>query len=657
MSQESKKSLATEQEARQVAEAARETEWKNRSFARGLYNGNLDLSLVHPLPKPDPEVEARAQPFLEKLEEFTRTQIDGDAIDRERWVPQEVLDGLAEIGAFGIKIPTEYGGLGLSQYQYNKALAIVGSRCASTGAFLSAHQSIGAPQPLLYFGTEEQKRKYLPRLAAGELSAFALTEQDVGSDPANLSTHAELSDDGEHWILNGTKLWCTNGPRADIIVVMVRTPAREGVRSRKPITAFIVETAWEGVEVAQTCSFMGLNGLSNGVLTFDNVKVPKENLLWGEGRGLKLALITLNTGRLSIPAFCAGGAKAALLVSRQWAAERFQWGAPVGKHGAVAQMLGKMAANTFALDSVVQLTALMADAKTFDIRLEAAIAKMWNSEVSFDLLDDAIQIRGGRGYERADSLRERGEHPYPLERGFRDSRINLIFEGSSEIMRLFIAREAVDSHLSVAGDLIDPKAPTGRRLAALVRSGLHYAVWYPSRWLTWGRWPRYREFGPLAKHLRYANRTAGRLARSIFYAMIRFGPGLERKQAVLGRIVEIGAELFVMVATTVHAKALVDKTPSDRSPYQLADLFCRHARTRIRERFRHLFANNDAVTYRVAQDAMKGTFEWLEEGLVTTDWAPHADDEADDESTGEGAPAASQREPNSASIREPAGHA
>tara|TARA_Y100001947_G_C10345961_1_gene307761 strand:+ start:100 stop:1635 length:1536 start_codon:yes stop_codon:yes gene_type:complete len=511
----------------------------------------------------------------------------------------------------------------------------------------------------LYFGTEEQKRKYLPRLASGALSAFALTEQDVGSDPANLSTHAELSDDGEHWILNGTKLWCTNGPRADIIVVMVRTPAREDVRSRKPITAFIVETAWEGVEVAQTCTFMGLNGLSNGVLTFNDVKVPKENLLWGEGKGLKLALITLNTGRLSIPAFCATGAKGALLVSRQWAAERFQWGAPVGKHGAVAQMLGKMTANTFALDSVVELTALMADAKTFDIRLEAAIAKMWNSETSFKVTDDAIQIRGGRGYERADSLRERGEYPFPLERGFRDSRINMIFEGSSEIMRLFIAREAVDSHLSVAGDLIDPRAPMSRRLAALVRSGRHYAVWYPSRWLTWGRWPRYGEFGPLAKHLRYANRASGRLARSIFYAMIRFGPGLERKQAVLGRIVEIGAELFVMVATTVRAKALVDENPSDRSPYQLADVFCRHARTRIRERFRHLFANDDVVTYQVAQDAMKGTFEWLEEGLLTADWAPQPDVGAGDGS-GEGAPASEEKpdgEPDSAPVREPAGHA
>jgi alkylation response protein AidB-like acyl-CoA dehydrogenase len=509
----------------------------------------------------------------------------------------------------------------------------------------------------LYFGTEEQKRKYLPRLAGGELSAFALTEQDVGSDPANLSTHADLSEDGEHWVLNGTKLWCTNGPRADIIVVMVRTPAREGVRGRKPISAFIVETAWEGVSVEQTCTFMGLNGLSNGVLKFDNVKVPKENLLWGEGKGLKLALITLNTGRLSIPAFCATGAKAALLASRQWSGERFQWGAAVGKHGAVAQMLGKMTANTFALDAVVELTALMADAKTFDIRIEAAIAKMWNSEVAYKIFDDAVQIRGGRGYERADSLRERGEHPYPLERGLRDSRINLIFEGSSEIMRLFIAREAVDSHLSVAGDLIDPEAPMRRRFAALMRSGLHYAVWYPSRWLTWGWWPRYGEFGPLAKHLRYANRAAGRLARSIFYAMIRFGPGLERKQAVLGRIVEIGAELFVMVATAVHAKALVDENPSDRSPYELADLFCRHARMRIRERFDHLFANHDAETYRVAQEAMKGTFEWLEKGLVTADWIPQ-DSKAEDEATG----AADSRaefpgDPDRASVPEPAGRA
>ncbi len=627
MSQESKSheatsSLASVDEARQVAEAARETEWKNRSFARGIFVGRLDLDVVYPPPQPDPELEARAKPFLKALEEFTRTHIDGDAIDRDRWVPQEVLDGLAELGAFGIKIPREYGGLGFTQYHYNKALAIVSSRCASTGAFLSAHQSIGVPQPLIYFGTEEQKRKYLPRLAAGELSAFALTELDVGSDPANLSTTAELSDDGEHWILNGEKLWCTNGPRADIIAVMARTPPREGVRSRKPISAFIVETAWEGVEVGHICSFLGLNGLSNGVLLFNNVKVPKDNLLWEEGRGLKLALVTLNTGRLSIPAFCAVGAKAALLVCRKWSKERFQWGAPIGKHDAVAQMLGKMAANTFALDAVVELTALMADTKGFDIRLEAAIAKMWNSETSYEVIDDAVQIRGGRGYERADSLRARGEYPYPIERALRDGRINLIFEGSSEIMRLFIAREAVDSHLSIAGDIIDPRAPLGRRIKALFRAGVFDAGWYPSRWLTWGRWPRYREFGPLATHLRFARRASARLARSIFHAMVRFGPGLERKQAVLGRIVEIGSEIFVMVATCTRAQVLVRDRPTDRSPYTLANLFCLQARERIDDRFRRLFRNNDASTYDVAQEAMKGTFSWVEEGMVDEDWVP-----------------------------------
>ncbi|RMH18663.1 MAG: DUF1974 domain-containing protein [Gemmatimonadetes bacterium] len=624
MSDADRATHASEQEARQVAEQARETEWEHHSFARELFDGRLRLDLLDPFPAVDPEEEARAKEFLERLEAFAREHIDGDAFDRERHVPEHVLRGLAELGAFGIKIPPEYGGLGLSQRSYNKALMIVGSRCATTGAYLSAHQSIGVPQPLIYFGTEEQKQKYLPRLAKGAISAFALTEPEVGSDPANMSTTADLSEDGRYWILNGEKLWCTNGPRAEIIVVMARTPAPEGSDGRRPISAFIVETDWEGVEVAHECSFMGLNALSNGVLRFNNVKVPRENLLWKEGRGLKLALITLNTGRLSLPAFCAAAGKGALQVSRRWAAERVQWGAPVGKHDAIAQKLGWMASHTFALESVVEVTSRMADAKKFDIRLEAAIAKMWNSEIGWRIVDDTVQIRGGRGYERADSLRARGEKPYPVERMFRDMRINLIFEGSSEIMRLFIAREAVDTHLSVAGDMIDPRAPTGRRLAALLRAGLHYLWWFPSRWLSWGRWPRYAKYGPLAEHLRYVHRTAGKLARSTFYAMVRFGPGLEKRQAVLGRLVEVGAELFVQTATCLWAHERLRQNPGDRSPLTLADLFCRHSRGRIQDRFDHLFANHDASTYRVAQRALSGEFAWLEEGIVDVEAPPPA---------------------------------
>lgn len=610
-----KNKLSSELESREVAESAREQDWEKKSFARALFEGRFDLDLVYPHPEPDPEEQARGAVFLERLHAFARDHIDGDAIDRNGWVPQEVLDGLAELGAFGIKISQEFGGLGLSQLTYNRALEIVSSRCGATGAFLSAHQSIGVPGPIQKFGTREQKERYLPRLAKGALSAFALTEPDVGSDPANMSTTAELSEDGSHWILNGEKLWTTNGPRAEIIIVMARTHAPQGSK-RKPITAFVVETEWEGVETVQECHFMGLRGLSNGIIRFTNVKVPRENLVWGEGKGLKLALITLNVGRLALPAFCAAAGKASLEMSRDWAASRVQWGRPVGHHDAVAQMLGKMAADTFALEAVVELTALMADSDRYDIRLEAAIAKLWGTELGWDLVNDALQVRGGRGYETHDSLAARGEVPYPIERSLRDMRINTIFEGSSEIMRLFIAREAVDMHLSIAGDLVDPRAPLGAKVKAAAKAGLHYAWWYPTRFFGWSAWPRFGDFGPLATHLRFVERTSRKLARSTFHAMLRFGPGLEKRQAVLGRIVDVGAELLVMTAVVVRARMLVERGDDTSGANALADLYCRGARRRIKDRFRDLFDNDDTRTYRVARRFLEGEFEWLERGIV-----------------------------------------
>ena len=608
--------LSDARESREVAEGARQDSWEKRSFMKELFGGRLSLELVHPHPAQDPEEAARAAPFLESVRRFVERHVDGDAIDRDGWVPDFVLQGLAELGAFGIKIPREYGGLGLSQTSYNRALALVASRCASTAAFLSAHQSIGVPTPLVLFGTEEQKREYLPRAARGELSAFALTEALVGSDPANMSTFAELAPDGTHYILNGEKLWTTNGPRSDLLVVMARTAPREGVRGKRPISAFIVETGWPGVEVGQICRFMGLNGISNGVLHFHDVKVPRENLLWGEGLGLKLALITLNTGRLALPAFCAAAGKGLLRACRAWANERVQWGAPIGRHDAVAQMLGRMAAETYAMEATVELAAAMSGLGTLDIRLEAASAKLWHSEKTWELVNDAVQIRGGRGYETADSLKQRGEDPFPVERALRDSRINLIFEGSSEIMRLFIAREAVDEHLAVAGAAIDPRMPAATRAAAFFRAGLHYAWWYPRRWLGWGRWPRYRSFGPLAGHVRFANRASRRLARTLFHAMVRFGPGLERRQAVLGRLVDIGGDLFVMTSSCVRAMKLVRDEPGDRTPYELADAACKLARRRIRANFRAVFRNDDTDVYRVARAAMDDHYGWLERGIV-----------------------------------------
>ncbi|HEX7051251.1 MAG TPA: acyl-CoA dehydrogenase family protein [Longimicrobiales bacterium] len=603
----------SEREARAVAEAAREKEWVKPSFMRELFLGRLRLDLIESVAPPDPDAEARTAAFLSRLEPFLYDKVDPSEIERTGRIPPHVIDGLRELGAFGMKIPLEYGGLGLSQRGYNHAIARISTRCAALGVWLSAHQSIGVPQPLKMFGTDEQKRKYLPRLAQGAISAFALTEPDVGSDPARMSATAEPTEDGD-FVLNGEKLWCTNGPVADVMVVMARTPARDG-NARRGITAFIVESDWPGVEVVHRCEFMGLRGIENGVIRFRNVRVPRENVLWGEGKGLKLALITLNTGRLTIPATCTAAGKWCLRVAREWSIERKQWGAPIGKHDAIAQKLGEMAGLTFAMESISELSAAMADAGDYDIRLEAAVAKMFNSEAAWRVVDETMQIRGGRGYETAESLAARGEEPIPVERAMRDLRINMIFEGSSEIMRLFIAREAVDPHIQRAGALFEPESSLGAKARSALGLAVHMSGWYAGNVIGWGHWPRYADFGPLAPHLRYADRTARRLARTLAFLMARHGPALEKRQALLFRLVDVGAELFAMAATCVRANASYRSNPSERGPLVLADLFCRGARRRIARHFDAVAHNDDVFTYRVAQQVLAGEHRWVEEGL------------------------------------------
>ena len=606
--------LASEKEARDVAEAARESEWAGASFAQELFLGRFRLDLIHPHPPDDPEEARRAKPFLDRLRAFM-DKVDSEEIDRTGHIAEELVQELRDMGAFGIKIPREYGGLGLSQMTYVRAISMVTSKDGSITALLSAHQSIGVPQPLKLFGTEAQKKKWFPMLARGAISAFALTETDAGSDPANMRTTATPTEDGRHYIINGEKLWCTNGTRADLLVVMARTPDRvvDG-KPRKQITAFIVETKSPGVEVAHRCHFMGLKAIENGVIRFTNVKVPAENILWGEGKGLKLALITLNTGRLTLPASCAGGAKQMLRIAREWAGARVQWGQPIGKHEAIAQKLAKMAANTFTMDAIAELASALAMREGYDIRLEAALAKMWNTEAGWQIVDDTVQIRGGRGYETAESLEGRGETPIAVERAMRDYRINLIFEGSSEIMRLFIAREAVDHHFRLAFDIVKPESTMKQRLAAMARSAPFYLTWYPTRWIGKGLLPSFGEFGRNAKHLRYAERKTRKLGRAIFHAMIRVGPKLERRQMILFRAVDIGAELFAMAAACVRARWL--ERQGNREAVELADVFCREARLRIERSFEDFYGHHDAELYRLAQRVLDGTHAWAEAGIV-----------------------------------------
>jgi len=603
----------SETEARAVAEASRETTWTAPSFVRELFLGRLALDLVHPYPQPDPDEQRRGREFFDRLEAFVRDEVDSERIERDGRIPREYIERLRELGAFGIKIPREYGGLGLSQYSYGRAVAMVGTKNGALVALLSAHQSIGVPQPLKLFGTEEQKQRLLPRLAKGAISAFALTETDVGSDPARMSTTATPAPDGNGWILNGEKLWCTNGSVAELLCVMARTPGKDGRPG--PISAFMVEANSPGVEIVARLEFMGIRGIENALVRFTNVRVPKDNLLGGEGRGLKLALVTLNTGRLTLPATCAASGKWCLQAARTFAAERVQWGRPVGHHEAVAQMLADMAARTYAMEAIADLGALLGDAGRSDIRLEAAIAKLWNSDVAWEVCDAALQVKGGRGYETARSLASRGEAPVPIEQLLRDLRINRIFEGTNQVMRLFIAREALDQHLKVAADAVMPGVPLGRRLAGFVRAGLYYARWYPAQWFGWGRWPQYAEFGALADHVRWVSRTARRLARQQFHLMVRYGPALERKQAQLFRCVDIGAELFAMAA--VCSRALHDaKQAETANATELADVFCRLSRMKVERLFHDIASNADIEAYDVARSALDDRYAWLERGII-----------------------------------------
>jgi alkylation response protein AidB-like acyl-CoA dehydrogenase len=602
--------------SRQVAEDARQREWVLPSFAKELFLGRLRLDLVHPFPKPKPEDVEKGEGFLARLRLFLTSQVDPLQIERDARIPQAVLDGLAGLGAFGMNISEEYGGLGLSQVYYNRALELANSAHSSLGALLSAHQSIGVPKPIKLFGTDEQKHRLLPRLARGEVSAFALTEPDVGSDPARLQTSAVPTDDGTAYILNGTKLWTTNGTIARLLIVMAMVP--EGDSHRGGITAFVVESSTPGFKVEHRNSFMGVRGIENAVLGLQDVRVPKENVIGQEGEGLKIALVTLNTGRLSLPATNLTAAKAGLRIVRGWANERVQWGRPIGRHDAIAQMIADMTGSAFAMEAVVELSSALADQERFDIRLEAALAKLWVSETAWRNADQMIQIRGGRGYETAESLKARGEAPVPAEQILRDLRVARIFEGSTEIMRLFIAREAVDRHLQAAGALLEARGGLKSRSRAAGSAASFYARWLPSLTVGKGRVPfSYREFGRLGPHVRYAERTARKMARSLFYGMSRYGAGLERRQMFLGRIVDIGAELFAITAACVYARMLAED--QDRADaVELADLFGRQARLRIDRLFNALWRNEDSRNYNAAQQMLEGRYSWLEEGLVGT---------------------------------------
>jgi alkylation response protein AidB-like acyl-CoA dehydrogenase len=607
-------------DALELAEASRESQWSYPSFVREIFHGSLPWDLIFPFPMQSEADKKIGDDYVKIVEDFLQKNLNPDEVDKNGEIPDNVIKGLIDLGAFAMKIPKEYGGLGLSQVNYNRVIHMIASYCGSTAVVLSAHQSIGVPYPLTLFGTPEQKDKYLPRFRKGAISGFALTEPSVGSDPHTMKTTATPTEDGKSYLLNGEKLWISNGNIADILIVMALTPPKiERGKEKKQITAFIVETNTPGFEAAYRCSFMGLHGVKLGLLKFNNLKVPAENLLGGEGQGLKIAFVTLNTGRLTVPAAVTGMSKWCLNVSRNWSKERIQWGAPIGEHQGVATKLSLMAANTFALDAVTWLTSHMADAKKLDIRLEAAIAKLFCTETSWQIIDDTLQIRGGRGFETSLSLKGRGEKGCAVERVFRDCRVNLIIEGTSQIMRLFIAREALDPHLKRIMAILSSKVSILNKIKAAISTGWFYFLWWIKLCLpvfacgnTAGL-PK-----PLNKHMLFVRSASKRLAKVIFIKMMIYQQRLESRQNILNRFVDIGTDLFAMCAACSYAASLLKQKGlhSDASPVELADLFCLQAKTRIARNFKDLWRNNDKTIRAVGKKLMAGGYAWLENEII-----------------------------------------
>ncbi len=603
--------------ALELAESSRDPLDERGSFASNLFIGKFGFDRIFPFPAQSEEDRAKGEPFLNELRAYLENNVDPDEIDRTGEIPQKNIDDLFAMGAFGVKIPTQYGGLGLSQVNYGRAAMLLGSWDANLTALVSAHQSIGVPQPLLLFGTEEQKKKYLPRVARKEISAFALTEWNAGSDPANMSLTAEPTEDGSAFIMNGEKLWCTNGVKAGVLVVMAKTPPKiVNGKERKQITAFVVDVDSPGLEITYRCHFMGLRALYNGIVKFTDVRVPRENMIAKEGQGLKVALTTLNTGRLTIPAACVGLSKRLLEICRKWAKERVQWGVPIGQHYAIAGKIAEIAGNVFAMEAITFLTSALVDRKAGDLRIETAMCKMWATEATWRIADEAMQVRGGRGYETAESLAGRGEEPIAVERFLRDCRINMIFEGSSEIMRLFIAREALDPHLKVGGAIFNTQLPMSDRVKAVFSSGRFYASWYPKQWFGGSAGDVENLRNDLRPHVHYAARTSKRLARGLFHAMTRFGPKLDREQLLLSRFVGIATELFAMSATCSFAQHKINAGEPAAEVVSLASYFCRSAKMRIEQHFAGTFRNADRAGYDLTQELLAGKHAGLGKGIV-----------------------------------------
>jgi alkylation response protein AidB-like acyl-CoA dehydrogenase len=561
-------------------------------FARSLFFGRVPTDQILPYPQQDADEARRTDALIAKLDVFLKAHVDADAIDANEKIPREVIDGLAEMGILGMTVSPEFGGGGFSHTAYCRVLEHLSAHCASTAVVVGAHQSIGL-KALVLNGSDQQKRRFLPDLAAGKmLAAFCLSEPQVGSDAANVQTAARLSEDGSHWILTGDKRYATNAALAGFMTVMAKTPVTENGKTKDKITAFIVTPDLPGFTiVSPNRSKCGVRGTWQATLRFNDMRVPADRVLGQVGKGLKIALGVLGFGRCTLSAGCVGGAKKALAMAVDHARNRRQFGRSIGEFHLVKQKIARMAETTFAMDAMTYLVTGLVDRHAEDVILETAICKLFCSEGLWQVVDDAVQIFGGEGY-----MREHG-----LERMLRDARINRIVEGATEVMTAFIAlfgMKAVGEDLEQV--LRWSKHPVGNfgRLARFAGT-------------QWDDVVMGHDIGHLHPDLKSAGRTMAHLVRTLARDVCRLlathRESVLDLQLIQQRIANSVIDLYAMAAVIAKLQATLDAGNHQETLKRDMTVglgFCRHAAERIEHNLADLFHNSDASTLAVADAAM-----------------------------------------------------
>jgi acyl-CoA dehydrogenase family member 9 len=556
-------------------------------FAKALFRGEFRGNALFPYPELPEKERGTVEQAVAAVTEFADTHIDAAAIDREADIPRSVVQGLARLGVLGMAAPTQWGGQGFSQMGYCRIMEVIGGHCSSTAVFVNAHHSIGL-RALVLFGTPDQQARWLPPLASGEkLAAFALTEEQAGSDASNVQTSARPSDDGETYILNGSKRYITNGAIADVLTVMARTPDPRGGDSK--VTAFLVTPDLPGFEVVEArMPKCGIRGTATARLAFHDMPVPATNILGPLGKGLKVALTVLDFGRTTFGASCTGAAKVCLAAATRHAASRRQFGRPLADLELIKKKLAYLAATAYAMEATTYQTAALIDRGAEDYMLETAILKVFTTEALWEGVNETLQVFGGQGYFSNE----------PYERMMRDARINTIGEGANEVLKAFIAMVGMrDIAVGLKDTLDGLKKPSSflSTLWGFSRDHVGRLV----------RTPVVPVVNPMLRPMADSlGRRVARFGRSVERVLVTHREAILDREYVQERIADAAIALVTGACTLSRWDLSITQSRSTPAERTAAELYLRMAQRRFDRSLQALSQNDDRLTTAAADAAL-----------------------------------------------------